>query len=108
MLFKEPVIRTVLDGATMICYVVATAEGGPDQQFQEPYFHAYMDELRANGLTWTDVPWIWVLNKVDFGLTNPLEQEIPEGQRSGVIHTVAIDGTGIDALWERIVRLLVQ
>ncbi len=105
MFFKDQVIRTVLsDDVAMICYVVATEEAGPGWEFQEPYFRSYMDVLRENSLTWDDVPWIWILNKVDFGSTNPLEPEIPEGRRPEVIHTVAVEGTGVDILWNRIVE----
>ncbi len=102
LFFREPVIRTVLGDVATICYVAATEEAGPDHDFQKDYFQTYLDTIRDT--LSPEIPWIWVLNKVDFGLTNPLEQEIPQRQRSEVIHTVAVKGTGIGLLWEKIVE----
>ncbi len=74
--------------------------------FQKDYFNSYMDALRGRNLTSRDIPWIWILNKVDFGPTNPLAQQIPQEQRGEVIPTIAIGPKGIDLVWKRIVGLL--
>ncbi len=100
----EPLIRTVLKGVSLICYVVETAEAGPHEQFQREYLQTYRRLIREN--TPADTPWIWILNKVDLGSTNPLKDQIPAGQLSEMIHTIAYKGVGIDVLWEKIMRLL--
>ena len=105
MFFEVPVIETVLNGAHMIVYVIATGEAGPDQDFQYSYFRMYKREAQRSLLP--NAPWIWVLNKVDMGSTNPLEHHIPDEKRPSVIDTVAITGVGIEAVWKRIDDLLV-
>ncbi len=102
MFFKEPVIRAVLCGASMICYVAEPDETGPYKAIQEEYFQAYLDAIQED--LSPEIPWIWVLNKVDLGSTNPLEQAIPRKQLAGVIRTDAVKGTGIGLLWEKIVE----
>ncbi len=106
MFYREPAIEGVLMGASIVCYVVASEEGGPNREFQEDYFNSYMDILREKNLTWDDVPWFWILNKVDLGSTNPLKHEIPREQQARIIPTVAIKATGVDLVWKRILNLL--
>ncbi|MCP3935867.1 MAG: hypothetical protein GY708_10900 [Actinomycetia bacterium] len=104
LFFEETVIKTIIDEVSLICYVVESAETGPYQDSQNEYFRKYADLIRENLPTAT--PWVWVLNKVDFGMTNPLEHLIPEERRGDVVSTVAIKGRGIDVLWARILGYL--
>ncbi len=108
MFYRDPTIETVISRASIVCYVIASEEAGPDSEFQNDYFNSYMTALRAKNLTWRDIPWIWILNKADLGSTNPLAQQIPQEQRGEVIPTIAIGPKGIDLVWNRIVSLLGQ
>ncbi len=104
MLFKEPVIRTVIGGVSMICYVAAAEEAGPGKSFQKEYLQTYLNLIRENRPP--EISWTWVLNKVDHGSTNPLEQDIPQGQRVEVIRTVAVKGAGIGLVWKKILDVI--
>ncbi len=104
MFFEEEAICRVLHGVSAICYVAAAEEAGPGREFQVDYFQIYSSLIQKK--LPAETPWIWVLNKADLGMANPLEHLISEAQRGEVIPMVAIKGAGIDVLWERVLGVL--
>ena len=93
--------RKALKNAEMVVYVVSTNDiGGPG--FQEEKWDEYVTAAKELKATWTDVPWLFVLNKIDLKQGNPLIHRIPEEYRDQIIQTCATDGRGVDILWQRI------
>ena len=99
--YPEEMNRKALKNAEMVVYVVSTNDiGGPG--FQEEKWDEYVTAAKELKATWTDVPWLFVLNKIDLKQGNPLIHRIPEEYRDQIIQTCATDGRGVDILWQRI------
>lgn len=96
---RRNLVSELMVGISVVIYVSSTV---PPQQSEEMYFRLYTEEATRKRVSWTEIPWIFVLNKVDLGDYNPLLLHIPVQFHDDIIHCSATQGIGIDQLWQRI------
>jgi predicted GTPase len=99
----KEVIPKVFTSAMVVVYVISASAGSEEQQ---RIFEQYVSDTLHVGTHWDDIPWIFVLNKVDLGDDNPLRQHIPIQFHDDIIHCSATQGIGIEQLWQKILAVL--
>jgi predicted GTPase len=97
------VIPRVFTSAMVVVYVVSASAGSEEQQ---RIFKQYVSDAMHVGAHWDDIPWIFVLNKVDLGNQNPLLSHIPAQFHNNIIHCSATQGIGIEQLWQKILAVM--
>ncbi len=107
--YERAMIHRILDEVQVVCYVFASTGAAADvaeedEQYQLERFYAHESEAQELGRHWTDVPWVFVLNKIDYGAKNPFLNVIPAHLRGNLTKTSAIKGKGVKALLGRIQR----
>jgi 50S ribosomal subunit-associated GTPase HflX len=96
----EEVIPAILTDARIVVFVIAASQG----REQQGPFEQYASFASDIGVHWNDVPWIFVLNKVDLGKRNPLLADIPAQFRNDIVQCVAREDKGIEQLWQQIIK----
>lgn len=114
---SSKVIPKILSGASAVVYV-CSALPNAQQPFLEQkrlseesdrqrlFWNMYTQEADRVGASWINIPWVFVLNKVDLGNRNPLSQEIPEALLSETLSCIATKNQGIAQLSEKVGQLL--
>ncbi|NJL55951.1 GTPase domain-containing protein [bacterium] len=101
----EEFFPELLIGARCLVFVVSASAG---KQEQQRIFEQYVSYAVRVGAHWDNIPWIFVLNKVDLGNQNPLLQHIPTQFHDDIIHCSATLGIGIEQLWQKIITVIPQ
>jgi len=107
-----PVMNWLLPGIHGVIYVGApipynaVSQWGTDAPAQEwarqyRFWEYYTAHAAAASALWTNIPWIFVLNKGDVGTEYPLLEWMPQTQLTSVVRSIASSGEGIGRLWER-------
>ncbi len=104
---ERAAIKYLLETCNVVCYVFASvAASGPareeDRKLQLRHFETHCAIGRNLQKLWVDIPWIFVLNKADFGLDDPLLDEPPGLPDRRPLITDAVKGTGVGKVWEAI------
>lgn len=107
ILYTEVMHRRALERAELVVYVTS-AVPICDPECQVEAWDGYLAAATELKKTWNDVPWLFVLNKIDRGSTNFLLHRIPEAYRDQIIQTCAKDGRGVDILWQRILETVAK
>ncbi|MEM8532634.1 MAG: GTPase domain-containing protein [Chloroflexota bacterium] len=94
---NDTVIPTVLTNATVVVYVISAFAC---INLQLPDFKEYVTCAAQVGTHWDDIPWLFVLNKVDLTDQNPLLEYIPPHFHDTIIRCVAVEDKGVDELWQ--------
>jgi GTPase SAR1 family protein len=98
---REKVITDLLFGVDAVVYVIAPSpETGQERIFEELVSYA-----KNLGVAWEEVPWVFVLNKVDISEQSPMISKIPETLQGDIVHCIATTGYGVQNLWNRIQSL---
>lgn len=100
---NDTVIPTVLTDASIVVYVVSAFAC---INMQKPDFEEYIKCAKQVGVHWDDVPWFFVLNKLDLVDQNPLLEDIPARFHDTIIRCVAVKDQGVDELWQRILAMV--
>ena len=100
---NDTVIPTVLTDASVVVYVVSAFACS---NMQRPDFEEYIQCAAQVGVHWNDVPWLFVLNKLDLVDQNPLLEHIPAHFHESIVRCVAIKDHGVDELWQRILAVV--
>lgn len=79
----------------------------PDEEQQEGarqalFWDLYTRHAARLRSSWSSIPWIFVLNNIDRGTTNPLLRHIPVQFHDQILPCSATQSLGIDQLWTRI------
>lgn len=98
----DAVIPRILTGVGAVVFVVA-ASGGSEQQRVLAQYAAYAASV---GTHWSDIPWMFVLNKVDLSHQNPLLAHIPPQFHGDIIRCVAREDNGVEQLWQKILEVV--
>jgi hypothetical protein len=75
-------------------------------QSQYIFLKQFLLFSKERNILWNTIPWIWVLNKIDYSTENPLIDIIPKHFHDKIINCSAIQNKGIDKIWQRIIVLL--
>ena len=100
---NDTVIPTVLTNATVVVYVISAFAC---INLQLPNFKEYVTCAAQVGAHWDDIPWLFVLNKVDIKDQNPLLEYIPPHFHDTIIRCVAVEDKGVDELWQQLLTLV--
>lgn len=105
----------LLAGASAIIYVCSAVK---ESLHSEPssghnfdnlkqlfFWDLYVQHAKQVESSWINIPWIFVLNKIDLGTVNPLSGVIPKMFQSEIIPTSATQGQGISDLFQKIANL---
>jgi predicted GTPase len=98
---SEDIIPKILTGASVIVFVISVSGAKEEQQH---FFKQYVSHASCVDAHWNDIPWIFVLNKVDLGKRNPLLADIPAQFHNDIVHCVAREDKGIEQLWQQIIK----
>ncbi len=94
----------LLFDADVVLYVIASGLDRSDSQLK--WFQRYQSATQRLQKGWVDIPWIFILNKVDISTENPLVTHLPVQDTDEILHTIGVgDGFNIDRLWNRILHL---
>ncbi|KPL90926.1 Rab family GTPase [Herpetosiphon geysericola] len=72
---------------------------------QQHFWNLYTSHALAVGSRWSQIPWVFVLNKIDLGSYNPLLEYIPTDLASQIYLCSAVTKQGLAQLWDRILEL---
>lgn len=100
---NDTVIPTVLTSATVVVYVISASACIKPQLSS---FKEYVTCAVRVGSHWDDIPWLFVLNKVDLTDQNPLLEYIPSHFHNKIIRCVAVKDKGVDELWRQLLTLV--
>jgi hypothetical protein len=103
--YRDEAYSYLLSRADIVVYVFS-----PDMEssFQSKIFEHYIRIAKELNKFWTDIPWIFVFNKVDRGSKFPDIKQAPDNLEELLIRTIAYKGIGIDLLWKRILSHVVH
>jgi hypothetical protein len=69
-------------------------------------FKRYLDTAKSVKKTHRDIPWIFILNKLDIAPTSTILHQLPVHVAAQAVQCVAREGKGIPELWLRITQLI--
>jgi GTPase SAR1 family protein len=101
-LYSKDVIPQVLKDASLIVYVISA----PFRQQQRGFFDEYTKYATDLRVSWADVPWIFVLNKIDLSSDNSLLDGIPSKFHDKIIRCIATQGVGVGQVWHSLLTEL--
>ncbi len=97
---QNGVLNKLLRKADMVVYVCDTV---PPINAEPFYFHLYSREAARLLVSWNEIPWMFVLNKVDRSNDNPLRRFIPSQFHDQIVKCVANRGENVREIWQQIV-----
>ena len=99
----DEIYTPLLSDADVVLYVIASGLDRSDPQLK--WFQRYQSATQRLQKGWVDIPWIFILNKVDISTENPLGTYLPVQGENEILHTIGVgDGSNIDKLWNRILH----
>jgi len=97
------VLTELIKQADMIVYVCSTI---PPKNAEPFYFNLYSNEAAHLHVSWNEIPWMFVLNKVDLSSENPLIGFIPPQFHNQIMKCAANQGRNVPDLWQKIVSTI--
>jgi hypothetical protein len=102
--YKDQVANNILSKSDAVIYLISSEPQAA--QLQNEFFELYGNTASKLRKSWKEIPWIWVLNKIDLGKDIPSAIDIPVELKKTAIPTVAENHIGVDILWQRVLDLL--
>ncbi|MEW6737807.1 MAG: hypothetical protein AB1489_41385, partial [Acidobacteriota bacterium] len=103
-IFREEAINYLFSISDCIVYVFSAFTN--DVGFHEEWFKFHVQIAKTLNKLCTDIPWIFVLHKVDAGTIIPPALSLPPGIEHQIIKTSVVPPSiGIDTLWKRILEV---
>lgn len=98
----EAVAPALFTNTRVVLFVISASQGKEQQRPLEQY----VSHATHVGADWNNIPWFFVLNKIDLYKRNPLHSHIPPHCRNDIVRCVATECIGVEQIWQKIVNVV--